>query len=256
MLIRTIQIALLLSLLIGPSAAQVRGETVFQASTIDALLGGVYDGVINFEEALKHGDFGLGTVDRLDGELVILDGTCYQIQSDGTVQCLSPEMTTPWVMITAFEAQGSRSLTDLTLPGLKEILDQEVLEHRFLYALRLDGKFKNLKLRSVPAQTKPYRPLAEVVKEQAVFEYAELEGTVVAFRIPQFLSGVSVPGYHFHLLSKDRKRGGHVLDLSVESAELQWDRCEEFVLRIPELQEFHQVDLEKDRSQELETVEK
>lgn len=255
-MIRTILTVLLLSLLIDPTAAQPQRETVFQASTIDALLGGVYDGVLSFEEALKYGDLGLGTVDRLDGELVILDGTCYQIQSDGTVQCLSPEMTTPWVMVTSFEARGSRSLTDLTLLELKATLDEEVLEHRYLYALRLDGKFKNLKLRSVPAQTKPYRPLAEVVKEQSVFEYTELEGTVVAFRTPQFLSGVSVPGYHFHFLSKDRKRGGHVLDLSVDTAELQWDRCEEFVLRIPELQEFHQVDLERDRSKELDMVEK
>lgn len=247
--------ALSLSILLASSSA-AEPDTVFQASTIDALLAGAYNGVMSFEEVLKQGDFGLGTVDRLDGELVVLEGTCYQIQSDGSVQCLSPEMTTPWVMLTSFQPEGRRALTDLTLVELKSMLDKDILEHRYIYALRLDGKFKNLKLRSVPAQAEPYRPLSEVVKEQSVFEFQELEGTVVAFRTPEFLKGVSVPGYHLHFLSRDRKRGGHVLDLTLDSAEVRWDRAEQFLLRIPDNREFHEVDLKKDRSRELDRVEK
>ena len=254
MIRKTLLAFVLLSLLSSSSRAEP--DTVFQASTIDALLAGSYNGVASFEEVLKHGDFGLGTVDRLDGELVILEGTCYQVQSDGSVQCLSPEMTTPWVMLTSFQPEGRRQLTNLTLAQLKSMLDNDILEHRYIYALRLDGKFKNLMLRSVPAQAEPYRPLSEVVKEQSVFEFEELEGTVVAFRTPEFLKGVSVPGYHLHFLSRDRKRGGHVLDMALSSAELRWDRAEQFLLRIPDNREFHEVDLDKDRSLELDQVEK
>ncbi len=38
-----------------------------------ALLDGIYDGVISFEDLKKHGDFGIGTFDQLDGEMIAFD---------------------------------------------------------------------------------------------------------------------------------------------------------------------------------------
>lgn len=45
---------------------------LFQYSTLEALLGGVYDGEVTVGELLTHGDFGLGTFNSLDGEMIIL----------------------------------------------------------------------------------------------------------------------------------------------------------------------------------------
>nr|MBS9408302.1 acetolactate decarboxylase [Streptococcus oralis] len=42
---------------------------VYQTSTMLALLDGIYDGVISFEELKERGDFGIGTFDQLDGEM-------------------------------------------------------------------------------------------------------------------------------------------------------------------------------------------
>jgi acetolactate decarboxylase len=39
-----------------------------------ALLAGVYDGNVTIRELLRHGDFGLGTFNALDGEMLVLDG--------------------------------------------------------------------------------------------------------------------------------------------------------------------------------------
>jgi len=58
-------------------------NTVFQTSVISALLDGVYDGDLSLAELLAHGDFGLGTFNGLDGEMIILDGTAYQLHADG-----------------------------------------------------------------------------------------------------------------------------------------------------------------------------
>ena len=58
-------------------------HTLFQTSTIDALLDGNYDGDISFAELEANGDFGLGTFDALDGEMVALYGVFYQIRADG-----------------------------------------------------------------------------------------------------------------------------------------------------------------------------
>ena len=49
---------------------------IYQTSTMGALLGGVYEGDVTIGELLRHGDFGLGTFNRLDGEMLVLDGVC------------------------------------------------------------------------------------------------------------------------------------------------------------------------------------
>jgi len=232
-------------------------DTVSQFSTIDALLAGVYDGVATFGEALLRGDFGLGTVNELYGELIILDGVCYQVRADGTVHVLPEEETTPFVMLTFFESDGAREVAGLKLAELKTMLDSKILtKSNSPYAFRVKGTFQKLKLRSVAKQRKPYPPLAEVVKTQSIFTFEELEGTIVAFKTPAYLGGVSVPGYHLHFLSKDRTRGGHVLDLQIKSAEIEWDEGDSFFLQIPDDPDFQKVNLEKERSNELDTVER
>ena len=54
-----------------------RRQTVFQCSLMSALLAGVYDGELTVRELLQHGDFGLGTFNSLDGEMIIVDGVCH-----------------------------------------------------------------------------------------------------------------------------------------------------------------------------------
>ncbi len=78
-------------------------------------------------------------------------------------------------------------------------------------AIRLDGRFELVRARSVPAQSPPYRPLAEVVADQHVFELADVEGTMLGFRFPAYAEGIEIGGYHLHFVSDDRSRGGHVL---------------------------------------------
>ena len=58
---------------------------LFQTSTLQALMAGVYDGNLTFQELARHGDFGLGTLDALDGEMIALDGVFYQARADGRV---------------------------------------------------------------------------------------------------------------------------------------------------------------------------
>ena len=54
----------------------------FQTSTIDALLDGEYVGDITFAELEGGRALGLGTLDALDGEMIALDGSFYQIRAD------------------------------------------------------------------------------------------------------------------------------------------------------------------------------
>ncbi|PWF95095.1 Alpha-acetolactate decarboxylase [Spiroplasma poulsonii] len=73
--------------------------TIYQFSTITSLASGNFDGVLDFHTLLKQGDFGLGTFDHLDGELVVLDGHSYQLKADGKVNLVNLDMTTPFASV-------------------------------------------------------------------------------------------------------------------------------------------------------------
>ena len=79
-------------------------EKMYQVSVLDALIKGDYDGKVTLNEIRRHGDFGIGTFDRLDGEAIELDGIFYQVRSDGTVRNLSGDMKSPFSMVTFFSA--------------------------------------------------------------------------------------------------------------------------------------------------------
>ena len=60
----------------------------------------IYDGVISFEDLKKHGDFGIGTFDQLDGEMIAFDNEFYHLRSDGSAEKVEPEETTPFATVT------------------------------------------------------------------------------------------------------------------------------------------------------------
>jgi len=248
-------IALILLLLTGCTTAPK--NTLMQISTIDALLAGAYDGQMTIGELLTHGDFGVGTFDALEGEMIVLDHQVYQARADGTVRLMPDGATTPFAAVVNFSADQIINRDGLTsCSGLQTQMDESAPNKNLFLAVRLDGTFPSMKVRSVPKQTKPYPSLAEAVQHQAVFEYTNVTGTVLGFRCPAFVKGVNVPGWHLHFISKDRKTGGHILDFTTGGGNLQLDTCNRFYMILPEQEHFSTLDLSQDRSKELEKVEK
>jgi acetolactate decarboxylase len=99
--------------------------------------------------------------------------------------------------------------------------------------------------------------LTEVTKNQAVFEFHDIEGTIVGFRCPPYVSGINVPGYHLHFLTKDRAAGGHVLDFIVGDASMYIDDTSEFTMSLPgQDSDFYDPDLSQGSTDEIEKVEK
>ena len=45
-------------------------RVIYQTSLMSALLSGVYEGETTMADLLQHGDFGLGTFNHLDGEMI------------------------------------------------------------------------------------------------------------------------------------------------------------------------------------------
>ncbi len=228
-----------------------------QVATIDSLLAGVYDGVMSFGELKQKGNFGIGTVDRLDGEMLMLWGDVYQVRSDGRVYLPPDDVTTPFASVLFFRPTLRMGVKGpLNYLTLSEFMDDLVPQKNIPVAVHIRGKFASMKTRSVPAQEPPYPPLVEVTRNQPEFELGKVEGDVVGFRLPDYLKGINVPGYHLHFLSADRTAGGHILAMELEEGEIQVELVHDFHLILPvDSVGFAEVDLSLDRSEELRQVE-
>jgi len=236
----------------------VAASSLMQFSIIDALLAGEYDGVYRLGNLLKHGDFGIGTFDKLDGEMIVLDGVIYQFKSNGKIYTADKTSSTPFASVVKFRTDYSFAFTrPMNIKTLQTVIDSVIKNKNLFYAIKATGDFSSMKTRSVPAQIKPYKPLSEVTKTQAVFEKESQKGTLVGFKLPSFVGGINVPGYHLHFLSKDKTFGGHILDFSVSKLKVEIQELNRFEMLLPEGDNsFNQIDLSKDRSEELEKVEK
>ncbi len=220
-------------------------HAVHQASSIDALLKGAYDGDLTLGELLEQGDLGLGTVQALDGELVVLDGECFQVTVDGTVHRPPRSMRTPFAVVCRFEAHVDEPLDGRhTLEAITERIDEVARDHAGdlgpapILAVRIDGRFAEVDLRSVPRQTPPYPPLGDVVEHQHAWRAVAADpvgiaGTLVGFRFPPEAQGVEVAGYHLHFLSEDRTIGGHVTGADLLGGRLRLDGTTELHLEVP-----------------------
>ena len=209
-------------------------HTLFQTSTIDALLDGNYDGEVSFAQLAERGDFGLGTLDALDGEMIALDGGFYQIKSDGRAYSIPGQTKTPFAVVTFFEPALSETLDAIEdLAALCAHIDRFFGDASICCAVRVDGHFERVKTRSVPRQHEPYPPLADVVENQPVFELSDVRGSLVGFRFPDYAQGLNVAGYHFHFITADRSAGGHVLECRLRSGELRLDQEADLQVELP-----------------------
>jgi acetolactate decarboxylase len=227
----------------SPAGTQVNQDTVFQLSTIDALSKGLYEGSMPVSAALAHGNFGLGTFQGLDGEMVLVDGKMYQVPVTGQARLAGPDQVIPFMALTFFEADQEQPLqAGTTMQALMQDIEAKLPTRNIFYAIRIEGTFQKIQTRSVPRQNPPYPPLAEVVKKQAVFDLANIEGVAVGFWCPAYVEGMNVPGYHLHFISKDGTAGGHVLDFTIADGVAKIDWTHDFVMILPDSPDFYQMD--------------
>lgn len=231
-------------------------HVLFQASTIGELLEGSYDGDLSFAELAAHGDLGLGTLNGLDGEMIALDGRFYRADIEGNTHEVDSSTRTPFAIVVFFRSAIEFSLDEPTANDeLHARLDERIPPGTPSCAVRIDGEFELVHARSVPAQRKPYRPLAEVVAEQHVFDFENAEGTMMGFRFPDYSEGLEVGGYHLHFITADRTRGGHVLDCRPKRVRVQLDPASDLHVELPPGVDFSQPDLERSTRDALSRVE-
>lgn len=189
---------------------------LFQLSTYSELFKGKYDGKLSIGELKKHGDFGIGTFQGMDGEMVVVDGVVYQVEISGNATPAPDKMKTPFASVTFFTPDQKFRVGKIkSMKELQTAVEAHLTDKEAVYAVRIyNGKFDHLRLRSISKQKKPYPVLTEVIKRQNAFILEKEEATLVGFWAPEKLKDTLVPGLHLHGLLTGKKVGGHVLDLS------------------------------------------
>lgn len=243
-----------------PQAVTADRETVFQVSLLQGLTLGDYYGSVTVKELKEKGDTGIGTFEGVNGELVMVDGVVYRAKSDGSVEVAPDDETIPFSNVTFFDADTTEEISGIANIGdLKAYLDGKVAEYgknRF-YMIRIDGSFKKVSARSELKQDEPYtKTLAEALAtDQREFDFEETTGTVVGLFCPEYMKDLNAAGWHFHFVTEDKSKGGHVLDLDIDKAELKWDNTDGFNMLLPETKMFPELDLTKDQSSDIKKVE-
>lgn len=231
-------------------------NSIYMCAPVNALVEGIYEQKIPFTEIKKHGDFGLGTFDNLDGEMVMLDGKIYQITSDGRVSEVDETALTPFACVTFYHPLTEDDVEQpMTYPVFLDWIQQILPSPNIFYAIRIDGTFEFVKVRSVPKQEN-YRPLVEVAKEQPIFSFSNIEGTLAGFYTPSFMGSVSVPGLHLHFLSSDLQHGGHLLEVRPTKMRLGIQFLSKLELGLPLSLDYLTWDFRRDIHKDLDKAEK
>jgi acetolactate decarboxylase len=138
--------------------------------------------------------------------------------------------------VTAFEADEQLVLAAnpngaVNYSELQHYLNGQLSE-KTMHAVKMVANCSYCEVRSPQKQTIPYPPLHTALEDQSVYELYNVTGTFVGFFSPNDSNQVFVPGWHFHFLSAERTRGGHVLDASIRSATIQVDDESTAVVRL------------------------
>lgn len=223
---------------------QYNGDYIFQVSTLSALEQGVYEGNISFKQLEQYGDFGLGTFNGLDGEMIETEGKVYQIRADGIAYPADKSRKTPFATVTFFEPDDITIIEKpIDCDELYGYIDDVLPTKNIIFAVKVKGLFEYVQTRSVSKQGKPYPKLSEALEDEPEFEFHGIGGIMVGFRFPDYVDGINVPGYHFHFITSDEKHGGHLLRCRTRSVGVEIDYSNGLIVKLPNTPEFYRIDV-------------
>ncbi|MGO9314272.1 MAG: acetolactate decarboxylase, partial [Syntrophobacteraceae bacterium] len=113
------------------------GDAVYLSAPADAMMKGIYKETATIGEVKLHGDFGLGTFNDLDGEMVLLDGVAHQIRTDGQTCVVGDEVKTPFACATFFNPASVEKIDwELDNQGFMDLLERIIPSENMFYGIR------------------------------------------------------------------------------------------------------------------------
>lgn len=211
----------------------VNSNVLYQHGTLALLVPGLLDGTLPMADLLAHGDTGIGTGEGLDGELIILDGVPYQVDSTGKVNVVSAQFTLPFANSHFAAYHALDSVTAMSRPKLQAQLARQIKGANTFYSVKITGTFTQMTTRAVKKSQRPYQSLAKTAENQSLFTREKVRGTLLSYYSPQIFDGVTVAGYHSHFLAADHDFGGHILSFATVSGSVSYQLFDSLVQHLP-----------------------
>jgi len=217
-------------------------DMIFHYSVLKALDNGVLEGNMKVGELKQHGDFGLGTFNRLNGEMVVLDHVVYRVTQEGKIVQPDVETLIPYSIITFYHQDDTLSLNgEIDYPALKAYIDRRVPSRNLFYAFRIRGDFGYIKCGGANIQEKPYnKSLLQMLANRPVYEVRHIKGTLVGFWCPEYIGDINTVGFHLHFLSDDHSIGGHLMEFTARSLEIGYDAKSTYKILLPDTENFRE----------------
>ena len=196
-------------------AAAAHGH-VHQYEVVADLFAARYDAVTTVGEVFGGSDLGLGVAEACDGEVVSVDGATWRVPADGTPVPAPADLGLPFAIAAAggvpleIPCAGGAAMADVALLVTDALRQARADDPHHVAAVRIDGTFRDVLLRSERRQEPPYQPLVKVLADEVHFAFDQWAGTLVGFRFPDVEDGLVIPGLHLHAIAADRRSGGHV----------------------------------------------
>ncbi|MBO9728703.1 MAG: acetolactate decarboxylase [Chitinophaga sp.] len=232
---------------------------LFTAGVASGLMGGLYDGFYAIDSLKTKGDFGLGAPDKLDGEIMVLNGKFYQTQSSGkTFEMPHSQDLVPFCMVNYFKPDRVISIpTPMNKTQLYACLDSLLPNVNGMYAIHIRGQFESLKTRAFPpVQEQPYPQLAGMLDRQHFFQFNHCKGDLIGYRLPAYMDNTNISGYHFHYLSDQKDAGGHIVDVTSGTITIEISQMNSYTIAVPNTPAFNHFDFKKDRQEDIKSVER
>jgi acetolactate decarboxylase len=232
----------------------------YQVSTLQALALGFSKSVITVGELLQHGNLGLGTFEDVDGEMIVLDGKCYRAQNNGEVVPAENERGVPFASICCFQSHRTETFEKMdTIEQIKEWLTLRIEEEfglNSMYAVRINGEFSRVDARSESGTKAHHVTLKDALSiTQEAFIFENIKGSLVCVYYPDYMDGINAAGWHMHFLSEDKRKGGHVFDISMTRGNASFCKITSLEIRIPDSPAFDTYALKCASKEEIQSVE-
>ena len=238
----------------------MKSNKIYQASTLQALALGYTRPVVTVGELLEHGDTGLGTFENVDGEMIVVDGVCYQAKQDGSIVPASEETGVPFA-VSGFVKDGRKfEIEELTdIESIKQELTLRIEEDfglNSIHIARIDGWFESVHARAGAPYRSQHVTLKNILsKTQKDFCFERLYGTLVCVYYPDYMDGINAAGWHLHFISQDRTLGGHVFQVSIRSGECLLQKMDRIEIQLPREAAFDTYSLKQASRDEIAEVE-
>lgn len=240
-------------------AAQADRECIAQVALLQSLAQGYFGGTVTAGQLRTLGDTGIGTFEGLNGEMIVLDGTVYQALGSGEVVVAPDTEIIPFSNVTFFDKDISVKLSDIAdKASLEKVLDRAVKENgvNSFYMVKIHTEFPSILFRSEYGSKEPYPTLVEALKDkQTEFTEKNIKGTLVGLYCPSYMGELNSVGWHFHFISDDKKKGGHILELSIKNGTAYLDQTDKFAMILHKDKKFHDLNLAKDMKEDIRSAE-